>query len=290
MFNPITMLITGLAIIIAATLLWVWLFMRVYPRRFGLEGTPFHLIFWALALGVMALVVAMFLEIVGIPILFGAEDALIRGEHTLFVVLMVGMVVLLSPVEEFCKYLMFRMSLTNRRQFWGVHRGAIVGAAVGLGFACVENLGYMLTSGMLDPDSAVYSAAYRSIIGFPIHALLGMLMGGLLGKWKAGGGTDTRLAVRAFLLPAGVHVAYNVVAISPIIFISPSEMVGYGMEDIFYAGSEDLFTELVFLGILAALVLTLFLLIDRRLRSEKLIPAQGSVESIHESGNSGEQP
>ena len=273
------MSIIGMAIIVIATVIWGWLLLRVYPKRFGLHGTPFLLAFWAFTLGIAAVIVAMFLEMIGLPLLIGAEDALINEEYTLFIVLMVGMVVLLSPIEEFSKYAMFRMSLVNRRQFWGVHRGAVIGAAVGLGFACVENIGYMLTSSLIDPGYAEYLAAYRSVIGFPIHALLGMIMGGYLGRWKAGGGVDNGLALRAILLPSFVHIAYNVLAISPLVFSIPSDLAQYGMDDVFYSGGQDMFMEMVYIAILLVFIGFLFLLIDRRLRSEKLIPAQGSVES-----------
>ncbi len=273
------MSITGTAIIAIATVIWGWLLLRVYPKRFGLPGAPMLIAFWAFTLDIAAVVVAMFLEMIGLPLLIGAEDALINGEYTLFIVLMVGMVVLFSPLEEFSKYAMFRMSLVNRRQFWGVHRGAVIGAAVGLGFACVENIGYMLSSSLLEPEYAGYMAAYRSVIGFPIHALLGMIMGGYLGRWKAGGGKDAGLALRALLLPSLVHVAYNVVAISPLVFSIPSDFEQYSMDDLFYSGGQDLFMEMVYLAILLVFIGVLFLVIDRRLRSEKLIPAQGSVES-----------
>ena len=59
------MSITGTAIIAIATVIWGWLLLRVYPKRFGLHGTPMSLVFLAFTLGIAAVVVAMFLEIIG---------------------------------------------------------------------------------------------------------------------------------------------------------------------------------------------------------------------------------
>ena len=277
------MLLAGLAIIAVATLLWGWLLLRRYPRRFGLPGAPLALSFWAFTLGVVALVLAMFLELLGLPLLGGAETALLSGDKLAFVAFMVAAVLVLSPVEEFCKYVTFRISLVNRRQFWGLHRGALLGAAVGLGFASLENLGYIATSSLLEPGMEAYTAASRSAIGFPVHAMLGMLMGGLLGKWREGGGVNAGLAARALALPAGVHAAYNLVALGPTIAAPPSTDSTYGIGGVFFSASADPLAELAYLLLLSAFIVAFFLVLDRRLRAEPLAPAQGSVPPVQTS-------
>lgn len=87
--------------------------------------------------------------------------------------LMVFTTVVAGMVEELCKYGALRLGAARwiREEYDGV----LYGAAVSLGFAALENVGYAREHGM----STAITRAYTAI---PLHAACGVIMGSYIGR------------------------------------------------------------------------------------------------------------
>ena len=93
--------------------------------------------------------------------------------------------------------------------------GLVYGAAVGLGFAAWENLGYLVYY----PEEWITLAAMRSVLTVPFHGALGMIAGtylaearfaGALGARRHGRRTRIRLIASAWLVPVMLHVLFDI--------------------------------------------------------------------------------
>ena len=110
-------------------------------------------------------------------------------------------------IEEGIKYRVLRRRTWNEPNFNYRFDGVVYGVFVSLGFAAVENVMYVLTSGFS-------TAVVRAIFSIPGHAMFGVVMGSALGqaKWLAAHGQGQQAAAflrRAWLLPAILHGAYD---------------------------------------------------------------------------------
>ena len=110
-------------------------------------------------------------------------------------------------IEEGIKYRVLRRRTWNEPNFNYRFDGVVYGVFVSLGFAAVENVMYVLTSGFS-------TAVVRAIFSIPGHAMFGVVMGTALGqaKWLAAHGQGQQAAAflrRAWLLQAILHGAYD---------------------------------------------------------------------------------
>jgi RsiW-degrading membrane proteinase PrsW (M82 family) len=78
--------------------------------------------------------------------------------------------------EESLKYVLVRR-MYNRPIYTQPRGLVIVGLAGALGFATIENIGYVLSYGIV-------SAVVRAVVSVPLHALTGLIMGTKLAKHK----------------------------------------------------------------------------------------------------------
>jgi len=78
-------------------------------------------------------------------------------------------------IEESLKFFAVRIYAYNSKMFNEPMDGLILGVAAALGFATVENVFYVLSSGLL-------TALVRAIISVPSHALFGAVIGFYLGE------------------------------------------------------------------------------------------------------------
>ena len=121
-------------------------------------------------------------------------------------------------IEEGIKYRVLRRRTWNEPNFNYRFDGVVYGVFVSLGFAAVENVMYVLTSGFS-------TAVVRAIFSIPGHAMFGVVMGAALGqaKWLAAHGQGQQAAAflrRAWLLPAILHGAYDFLLVGFGCFIS----------------------------------------------------------------------
>ena len=174
----------------APGLFWLWFFTRV--SRY--HPAPRRLIVWSFALGMASTIpVGIIYGIVGL------EDLYYPGAPlTLTAFVMFGIV---GPVEETCKFLAVRWFAYRSPWFDQPMDGLVFAAAASLGFASLENVGYVLLYG----PWVMLIRAPLSTVG---HLIMGSLWGYALGLRHAG--ADVSVVWRGLALAALLHGLYNV--------------------------------------------------------------------------------
>lgn len=132
----------------------------------------------------------------------------------LFFYLVVG------PVEEFVKWLAVRLFAYRDARFDSAVDGAVYGAMAGLGFALIENVGYVVTTtGMFTATgqfvtgpnfltAALSVSTVRGIVG-PGHVLWSAISGYYLGLAKLNPGERGPIVVKGLFIASVVHSTYN---------------------------------------------------------------------------------
>ena len=110
-------------------------------------------------------------------------------------------------IEEGVKYRVLLRRTWNEPHFNHRFDGVVYGVFVSLGFAAVENVLYVLTSGFS-------TAVVRAIFSIPGHAMFGVVMGEAMSraKWLEVHGQREQAGAarrRAWLLPAVLHGLYD---------------------------------------------------------------------------------
>ena len=113
--------------------------------------------------------------------------------------------------EESAKLLMLWLLLRNCREFDERYDGMVYAAAVGLGFACVENLMYVVSSGA----AWFYVSATRALFAVPGHFAFAIAMGYYYSKnhfeWHRSSEWDR---IKVWLIPVLLHGIYDTLAFS----------------------------------------------------------------------------
>ena len=94
-----------------------------------------------------------------------------------FIPLLFNVFVGIALVEEFCKWLMVYTLSFKHKEFDYFYDGIVYSVFVALGFACIENLIYVLSSG-------IGTGILRAVLAVPGHACDGIFMGYYLGLAK----------------------------------------------------------------------------------------------------------
>ena len=118
--------------------------------------------------------------------------------------------------EETAKIAVIWLLITRLRAVHEPMDGLVYGAAVGLGFAAWENLGFLLNFADAWRDLAIM----RNLVTVPLHGALGMIAGGYLaaarfsgalgGRHHAGRTAAARLIARAWLIPVALHAGFDI--------------------------------------------------------------------------------
>ena len=176
-------------------LLWyIW-------RLDSLEREPVGLLAKIWILGALSTIVAIVLEM-GMDIVW--EEFEIDSYTTSGVFLY--NIIAIGVSEEFSKYLGVKLGGYKSRHFDYMFDGIVYGAVSALGFAMVENLLYVL-------DTGLSTALVRSALCIPGHTAYGILMGCFIARAKrcsvrhqAGASINKLLAI---IVPAIVHGVYD---------------------------------------------------------------------------------
>ena len=107
-------------------------------------------------------------------------------------------------VEEFCKFLPLRYYAFSRKSFDEPLDGIVHSVMIGMGFATLENIGYVLTA----PDG-LQVGMLRMFTSVPGHATFAVIMGYYAGKAKFDFVNRKALLLKGILLATFFHGAYD---------------------------------------------------------------------------------
>jgi protease PrsW len=131
---------------------------------------PLGLLLVSFMLGMVSVVPAIILELY-----FGKPLDQLTGKSILQIALLAYFVVGLS--EEVSKYVMVRFFAFKRKAFDDPFDGIVYSVMVGMGFATLENIGYVLQNG-------IGTGIMRMFLSVPAHATFAVLMGYHVGLAK----------------------------------------------------------------------------------------------------------
>lgn len=110
--------------------------------------------------------------------------------------------VVAATVEEVLKYLAFMIVIWGNRNFNEKFDGIIYASFISLGFAAIENILYVFSSG-------IEVGILRAFTAVPAHALFGIVMGFYLGIAKFYPEQKTTCLLRALFYPLLLHGLYD---------------------------------------------------------------------------------
>ena len=109
--------------------------------------------------------------------------------------------VVVALAEEFSKYVIVKYYAQPKKAFNEPYDGIIYAVMVSMGFACTENIMYVL-------DGGYQTGILRAFTAVPAHATFGVLMGFYMGKAKFSK-NRLRLNLMGLLLATIFHGAYD---------------------------------------------------------------------------------
>ena len=114
--------------------------------------------------------------------------------------------------EETVKISLIAVIALRARDFDEPMDGVVYGTAVGLGFAAVENLAYLMGAG---PNWEI-TAIIRGVLSVPCHASYGAIAGAYIARARFGGALGAhsrwrrpRLLLSAWLIPVVLHTVFD---------------------------------------------------------------------------------
>ncbi|MBR6201219.1 MAG: PrsW family intramembrane metalloprotease [Spirochaetales bacterium] len=178
------------------------LFLIVYIYNLDKqEKEPVGLLLKLTGLGALTVISALLLELLGshiLPIFFTPNTTLYAFIECFFVVAM---------AEEAGKYFVLKKFAWNDKNFDYMFDGIVYGVCVGLGFAIVENISYVLQNG-------VGNAITRAVTAIPGHATFGIYMGWYMAcaKHYLAQGNESKAKsnlTKSFVVPVLLHGFYD---------------------------------------------------------------------------------
>jgi protease PrsW len=190
-----------IAAAIAPALLVLWLIVAADSRP-----EPARTVFIALLLGVASAVAAVVVELILTAILPMPRDPwLAANAKALFIA---------AIPEETLKVPLIAAIALRSRHFDEPMDGVVYGTAVGLGFAALENIGYVIGAGAGWGSVAIF----RSVLSVPLHGAFGAIAGAYIararfaGVLRSGHGVlwhRRRLFALAWIVPTALHAAFD---------------------------------------------------------------------------------
>ncbi|NLN49720.1 MAG: PrsW family intramembrane metalloprotease [Clostridiales bacterium] len=173
--------------------------MYYFYMRDKYEKEPRHLLTKAFLLGAISVIPILIVEM-KLNLFDMGDKRLIAVGYTAFIVA--------GLVEEAFKFLMFYILIWNNDEFNEMYDGIVYSVFISLGFATVENIAYVLSTGFS-------VALLRAITAVPAHALFGVAMGYYLGISKF---AQQPYKIGYFLLglfiPIVLHGVYDFILLS----------------------------------------------------------------------------
>ena len=164
------------------------------------EKEPFGLLIGLFFLGMATIVPAIIIETVfGFPFEAIFPSAMIRS--AVFAMVIVG------PAEELGKFLVLRLMTWKNRHFNYSYDAIVYSVFVSLGFAALENIGYVFSNG-------IGVAFMRMFTAVPGHACFAVFMGFFYSKAKQAAvtgekGKSAAMTLLAYFVPSIIHGIYD---------------------------------------------------------------------------------
>ncbi len=177
-------------------LFWIWFFVRKDIYR----PEPRRLIALTFFLGMVSTIPA------GIITAMFVDDSLLTGNANLASVAM-SMLFVVGPVEEISKFLAVRLLAYKSLYFDEPGDGLVYSSAASLGFASLENLGYIIAFG----PAVIIGRAPLSTLA---HVIFGTFWGRALGLRAQRSGSGLPSIVFGIALAAAAHGLFNVAVFS----------------------------------------------------------------------------
>lgn len=125
--------------------------------------------------------------------------------------------------EELCKLALLWLCVWHNRNFNEYFDGIVYASCVALGFAGIENIGYVFSSS--DFSSAFHTGVTRAILSVPAHFLFGVVMGYYFALAKFNKRQRLLNIFLAFLIPMLLHGTFDSLLMIP-------EKMGEGAETV----------------------------------------------------------
>ena len=181
----------------------VLLALFVYSKDSVKEPKPLLMILFASGFLAAAIVILINIGLSSfIPNFFITDNY----EHVSFYKLFSIIFLEIAFVEEISKWIMIVILGYRSKSFDQLYDIVVYSVFVALGFACIENIFYLVPSNLS-------LGLYRAIFSIPGHACFGVFMGAYLGLAKMYEDNDKMLSriymLYAILVPTLLHTAYN---------------------------------------------------------------------------------
>jgi RsiW-degrading membrane proteinase PrsW (M82 family) len=134
----------------------------------------------------------------------GFNQVVTDGEGRQILIYSLGIV---GPLEEFFKFLPFALFILRKRDLDEASDGVVYAAALAIGFASFENLGYL-------PTMTGLAFLGRAIASPLTHAIFSSIWGYFLARARSLGRSEFLAALFSLPLAAIVHGFFNVLTVS----------------------------------------------------------------------------
>lgn len=156
---------------------------------------PFNTLLISFVLGMFSIIPALILQLFS----HASTESLATKPHLEVAMFAYGVVGL---SEEGCKLTMLLLFAYRKKSFDEPFDGIVYAVMVGMGFATLENIGYVLQNGM-------GTGIVRMFLSVPAHATFAVLMGYHVGLAKFDATNKTRHFLLALLLPVIFHGTFD---------------------------------------------------------------------------------
>ena len=182
----------------AAALPVVGLCYFIYKKDNNKE--PIDLLLKLLGFGALIVIPILIMELV--------LDGVCNTEHDLSLVsIFIKMPIGVGLAEEGFKWLVIKFKAYNHQEFDEIYDIIVYSVFVSLGFACIENIMYVFTGGLL-------VAVLRALLSVPGHACFAVLMGYYFSRAKVASinghkALCTKNMILSILIPILFHTMYD---------------------------------------------------------------------------------
>lgn len=182
----------SLLLMAVAPVLVILIYIYVHDKY---EKEPLGLLLVNFLLGAILSII-----IVTILYLFTGRFIVVTDEYSIWQQFIQAFIVV-ALSEEFSKYIIVRYFAQTKKAFNEPFDGIVYAVTVSMGFACTENILYVLEGGF-------ETAIMRSFTAVPAHATFGILMGYYMGKAKFSN-NRIKLNLTGLFLAVLFHGAYD---------------------------------------------------------------------------------